>query len=343
MSKEKIFLTKSSTNVRPLSWQISLTRWGLGITEQILPELAAHWAAGLFLTPHRHTRPTREQELLAQAEGFDINWHGSRLAAWQWGRGPTVLLVHGWEGRGAQLGSFIPQLVTAGFRVVAFDGPGHGDSAGNRSSMVELADAIKTVANVVGEIEGVVAHSMGTAATTLAINAGLSVKRLVYLAPPIAVSDYLNRFARLLNISPALHLRIQRRLEARFNMEMSALNSLTMAPNMTTPLLVFHDRQDFEVCWQDGAALAGAWPYAKFVITTGLGHRRILHNREVIAAAVAFLAGGEANEIAPHIAKIRTADETADQTSEISSNRHSSQSPNSTIRYQQLLHELGWQ
>ena len=42
---------------------------------------------------------------------------------YSWGSGPTVLLVHGWEGRGSQLSAFAPALVKAGFRVVAVDMP----------------------------------------------------------------------------------------------------------------------------------------------------------------------------------------------------------------------------
>jgi len=33
-----------------------------------------------------------------------------------WGKGPTVMLVHGWSGRGAQLGELVEPLVAAGDR-----------------------------------------------------------------------------------------------------------------------------------------------------------------------------------------------------------------------------------
>ena len=52
----------------------------------------------------------------------------------------------------------------------------------------------------------------------------------------------------------------------------------------------FHDEQDTEVAIEKGLALARAWPDARFMRTAGLGHRRLLRDPEVIAAAVNFLA-----------------------------------------------------
>jgi pimeloyl-ACP methyl ester carboxylesterase len=55
------------------------------------------------------------------------------------------------------------------------------------------------------------------------------------------------------------------------------------------PLLVVHDRGDAEVAWQHGLAIARAWRGAEFLMTDGLGHRRILKDPDVVAAAVAFV------------------------------------------------------
>ena len=56
------------------------------------------------------------------------------------------------------------------------------------------------------------------------------------------------------------------------------------------PLLVVHDRDDREVPWQDGAAIAAAWPGARRVDTVGLGHQRILRDPAVVQAVAEFVA-----------------------------------------------------
>src|SRR5262245_35302817 len=110
-------LPEKSTTGRPLALRLAQLEIALG--DRLSPELAGRTAARLFLSPRRFDRPEAERELLSRARRFDVNG----LAAWRWGGGPPVLLVHGWEGRGAQLGAFVDPLVGRGFSVITFDAP----------------------------------------------------------------------------------------------------------------------------------------------------------------------------------------------------------------------------
>src|SRR6478735_2928342 len=94
-------------------------------TAEVLGELAA----SVYLRPMRATRKMpRELAYLETARRFVLPTSSGELAAWQWGEAerPLVGVLHGWEGHGAQLGAFAAPLVAAGFRVLAFDAPGHG-------------------------------------------------------------------------------------------------------------------------------------------------------------------------------------------------------------------------
>jgi pimeloyl-ACP methyl ester carboxylesterase len=63
-----------------------------------------------------------------------------------------------------------------------------------------------------------------------------------------------------------------------------------MAGTMAAPpLLLVHDRQDAETGWSDSEAIARAWPGARLVTTTGLGHRRILRDPAVVAEVTGFV------------------------------------------------------
>ena len=55
---------------------------------------------------------------------------------------------------------------------------------------------------------------------------------------------------------------------------------------------MIHDQDDREVPLPHGERLAAAWPGARLVTTTGLGHRRILRDPAVLDAVVAELAAG---------------------------------------------------
>src|SRR5438045_2400376 len=85
-------------------------------------------------------------------------------------------------------------------------------------------------------------------------------------------------------LGPAREL-MQARIERQLGVPWSALDVRTYAPDMRTPLLVVHDRDDAEVPWQDGAIIARGWPGAVLSTTGGLGHRRILRDPYVVRAA----------------------------------------------------------
>jgi pimeloyl-ACP methyl ester carboxylesterase len=209
---------------------------------------------------------------------------------WRWGAGPVVLLAHGWGGVGGQLRAFVPPLVERGFSVVVFDAPGHGRSGGRRSSLVDFARALRAVAEAAGRVHAVIAHSLGGAATALALRDGLKARRTVLVAAPADPEDWTREFARRLAIPAPVMDRMRSRVEGRLGVRWSDLRVLPLARSLDTPLLLVHDRDDAEVPWADGAALASAWPGARLLTTAGLGHRRILREPAVVSAAVGFVA-----------------------------------------------------
>ena len=262
----------------------------MGVLSRTAPDMASRVAVDLFMKPRRYPRPPREAEALAGATPFHVHLGATlTVQAWRWGSGPAVLLVHGWEGRGAQLAAFVGPLTAAGFSVVTFDAPGHGASPGNRSSLPHFAWSVRGVADAIDTPYAILAHSLGCAATTLAVRDGLEVQRLVYFSPPLDPSDYVARFGDILNISTPVLDRMKARIEERFMRKWSDYSLAESAREMTTPLLVVHDKDDNETLWEDGAALTEAWPGARMITTEGLGHRRILRDPAVVEAGTRFV------------------------------------------------------
>lgn len=279
---------QNSTNVRTHRQALArFHRAAVGLVARTAPSVAAAWALRRFCTPPRHTR--EPEALAATARWLAVPVGGRAVYAWEWGAGPAVLLVHGWGGRGAQLAAFAPPLLAAGFRVVAFDAPAHGASEGRRASLLDFRNAVRAVASRVGPLAGVVAHSLGAAATALAMKDGLDAPRAVFLSPPAEPRAYLRRFLAAVGIPAALAPTVERRFERAAGFRWADLAVPAVAPALDAPLLVIHDRGDREVPWADGAAIAAAWPGAELLTTAGLGHMRLLHEPAVIARAVAFL------------------------------------------------------
>jgi pimeloyl-ACP methyl ester carboxylesterase len=284
---------QKSTNGRSTR-QLRTVRFGMRVTSQLSTRLASRWAEQLFTTPRRYDRPLREAAVLGRATPFTVSLGGNPLAAWIWGEGPAVLLVHGWEGRGSQLGGFVQPLVDRGFSVVAFDGPAHGDSGGDRVTLVDFSQALTAVTRMtshVNAVHGVIAHSFGSAATTVALSRGLSANRVAYLgaATPEQATA---RFSEMLALPAEVSATMLRSFETRSGLSLDEVSGLKLARTRTEPLLVVHDKLDKEVPFDEGRSIAEAWPGAKLVATESLGHRRILWDPSVIDEVVNFIVAG---------------------------------------------------
>jgi len=269
---------------------LGMARLGHAALSRLAPALAARIAELLFLTPPRHRRPPAEIELLARACARPMRIGARRIETWTWGTGPRVLLVHGWGGRGAQLGAFVAPLVARGFSVVTCDAPGHGASDRGPVTMPEITIALQEVAAARGPVAGLIAHSGGALVATRALYEGLDVGAAVYLAPAADLAGPALWFTETLGFSRAVRERMHRRIETRVGVPWNAFDVTALAPALDTPLLVIHDRGDGEVPWQHGAAIRAAWPRADMLTTDGLGHRRILRAPDVVTAAVSFIA-----------------------------------------------------
>ncbi len=173
--------------------------------------------------------------------------------------------------------------------MVTFDAPGHGASSGRLSSGPEFARAALAVATAVGPVSAVVGHSLGGFASALAIERGLGARRAVFISPSANVNTYSAQFASLLGVRDPVMASMRARLERRLGFEWKQMDVPRFAPAMRIPLLVIHDREDREVRWDDGAAIAAAWPGAQLVTTTELGHHRIVSDGAVIRQVLAFL------------------------------------------------------
>ncbi|MFV1997943.1 MAG: alpha/beta fold hydrolase [Acidiferrobacterales bacterium] len=258
---------------------------------QLFPGMAARKAYKIWFRTRRYKVPLRETRWLKDANQDVIDHPYGPLAVNRWGEhGPTVLLVHGWNGRGSQMGAFAAPLVEAGYRVVAYDLPAHGRSPGNNTNVFKAIETLMAVAEAYGPIHGIVGHSFGGMVTTLALKEGLPANRVICIGTPGSLLGLLERFTNVLAIPEATLSRLNQMIVRKFSNDIWDRVSLISATrDLSTPALIIHDEFDLDVDWKEAEAIANSWQGAQFMKTSGLGHRRILRDPEVIAAAVSFL------------------------------------------------------
>jgi pimeloyl-ACP methyl ester carboxylesterase len=258
-----------------------------------MPSFAGALSLRAFCTPLSR-RPSRGP-VFAKARSFELS---SGQLGWIWGRGPAVYLVHGWGGSTGQLSDFIEPLVDAGMAVVALDQRAHGRAAGSHTNAIEMAAAWEEVAARFGQPTSALAHSMGGIVLHHAMQRGwLRPERAVLISAPRSPDTYFKRvlkFARIPNV-PAVIADAERRIGKRFE-------DLLVGPALTTiPTLLLHDRKDREVPFSCSEELLAYLPQGELVETTGLGHARILNDRQVIERSTTFLSELEAGRLRPKL------------------------------------------
>ncbi len=284
-----------------------LTRAFFRYGEYVVPGRAGTIACDLWFTA-----PPRMGELPVPdgGEAFSVEAQGFEVKGVVWGapedsteEAKVVYLLHGWGGRGSQFGAMVEPLVAAGYRVVMFDAPSHGDSergpAGpRRTNGIEFAKALDAVAARFGPADTVIAHSLGTIATYLTLRFGwLGARRLVFVAPMVEAASLFDQFQTILGFGPRTRRAFDRAVDDFVGIRVADFDARVQARYCEPlPTLVVADRSDRQTPYDDAADFARSID-STLVTTEGLGHRRILRDPAVIAQIVDFLAPPEELEV----------------------------------------------
>lgn len=241
-------------------------------------------AAEAFLTPDR------PKSVLPFAEGATrrtVPTPESTVSLHVMGEGPRVLVLHGWEGQAADMAAFAAPLLAANMQVIAMDLPAHGLSEGRQTSIPQAAVALKAVGDALGPLQAVIAHSLGCAVLCEAMHAGLGVARAVLIGGPAYFDTYVKAAGRSVGLNQDDVERMLALLNERLGISPREVSVPARATGFTQPALFIHSDDDPIVPLGDSLTNAAAWMGAKHLQMQGLGHRRILRDPAVIAAAVA--------------------------------------------------------
>jgi pimeloyl-ACP methyl ester carboxylesterase len=190
-------------------------RWFYRCATWISPELAAQLALALFITPARRAPDATDRAILATATRRRIPFGHGYLRVFEWGDSQgAVLLAHGWSSRAARLSSFVEPLLRHGFRVVAFDAPGHGESSGVCSNVLRYRDAMQVVIQQRAPISAIIAHSLGARAALLSLATfSCEVQAACLISVPPDVRYMFEQFKLVLELRADVSRLLQQKLE----------------------------------------------------------------------------------------------------------------------------------
>ena len=295
---------KKSKNLHKPAIVLSLFRLIFRNIGALFPSLVGRWAYHLWFKTHRSLRPRREEKWLqsaTQIKAVEIHdeafgdkalpvmtyyWeNGSNLEA------PLIMLIHGWTGRGSQMTAFAEPLLKAGFRVLSFDNHAHDQTPGNTTHIFKQSAVQRALAEKFGPIYGVVAHSFGGMITPYSLTHGMKTQKVVCISPPSHFDFLLARFSQTLHLPKSIQDYMVNRFKKEYgdNLIERVSSTNTSKELGHIPALIIHDEDDLDVLISESEQLHKAWPNSSMKRTTGLGHRRILYNPQVIEDTVDFL------------------------------------------------------
>jgi len=272
---------------------LSYTRTKFKLLSAISKKKAAEKAFELFCTPQRRNKKPLPK-IFEQAEKLRFRLDGILVQGWRWNHPAErkVLILHGFESSATNFDRYIRPLIKKGYEVLAFDAPAHGRSAGKKINAPLYKRMILEINKRYGPIQSYMAHSFGGLAVSLALEeiSHTSDYRLALVAPATETVTAIDSFFDFLRLDPSIRPEFEKVI-IKHGGASSAWYSIKRAmKHIRARVLWFQDKEDETTPLDDVLKVkAENYPHIEFVITTGLGHRRIYRDNKVSKVIIDFL------------------------------------------------------
>ncbi|MFN8290511.1 MAG: alpha/beta fold hydrolase [Chitinophagaceae bacterium] len=254
---------------------------------------AAQAAFQLFCTPQKRNlkKPPR---IFEEGEPLSLLVEGIRVNGWRWNHPAErkALLIHGFESSVVNFDRYIKPLTRKGYEVLAFDAPAHGRSGGKTITAPLFRQTIREIYRQYGPIHSFIAHSFGGLAVCLALEeiSHTNEYRLVLIAPASETVTAIDSFFRFLQLDPAIRPEFEKIILRRGGVTPSWFSIRRAMKHIRAKVLWIHDEDDDVTPLADALKVkAENYPHIEFVITRGLGHRRIYRDNKVSKMIIDFL------------------------------------------------------
>ena len=263
---------------------------------RVSPARAGRMAFRLFATPPPPRVRPKEKAFLDTAARHDLTWRGLRLPVYVWGpeAGAVVFCAYGWGYNAGRWRHYVPALVAAGYRVVAYDPPGHGLAPKAQLDYPKMVDIQQAILRQFGGCELVLCHSFGGGCLVEALTGlprELHPRRAVVMATFTEVYWIFKIFADSLGlwapVFAAMRAYIERRT-GRDLLEFDVARNARQLGHIAT--LLVHDPADGTTAFSAAERNHAHWPGSRLWATPGAGHH--LGTAGVTRGVVAFLTAG---------------------------------------------------
>ena len=254
--------------------------------------LAVKYAAFLFSIPIKFRRPDRENEYFLSSihKKIYIPEVGKNIMTYELvASGPKVLLVHGWSGRGTQMHALAKECHKEGMNVFSFDLPAHGQSSSSTTLIPEVVKCVRSLYQKIGPFDYAIGHSIGGICIMNSLRFGDMYKKMVTISSPHVNVDMFKDFIFKIGLKEKSLNKLLNVFKSKVGSDVESYDLIKCAKISNTPTLILHCDDDRDIPVECSKESIKHFKKGKLIITKGLGHRRILRNKNIVKSVVSFL------------------------------------------------------
>ena len=271
---------------------LSYIRTKFKLLSALSKKKAATKAFQLFCTPQYRNKKKLPQ-VFEKAEKINFLLDGNEIQGYRWNHpaDKKLLILHGYESSVINFERYIKPLAKTGFEVLAFDAPAHGRSSGKQINAVAYKNFILHINNEYGPIRNFITHSFGGLALSLALEEMEHDEKtkIVFIAPAAETTTAVNSFFKFLQLDKEVRKEFDQIICAMSGYPPEWFSIRRIAKNIKARVLWLQDKDDLMTPLSDvEPIIVENYPNFQFIISEGLGHRRIYRDNNSFRSILKF-------------------------------------------------------
>ena len=246
----------------------------LNFISSFAPSYASRKAIKLFATPRKGRYIDAELPVLQSAYVDELEYNKMAVFSYRWlGKGPTVLLAHGWESNAARWHYLLKPLKENNYNVIAVDAPAHGNSGSSEFNAILYSEFINIVAQKY-QPEIIIGHSVGGMASIFFQNKYQlkSLKKMITLGSPAHFEGVFDRYSQMMNYNSKIVNGMNDLVVNRFGNLPSYFSAAKLSETISIEGLIVHDEKDKIIPYSDALLINKHFKNSTLVTTQNLGH-----------------------------------------------------------------------
>jgi len=214
----------------------------------------------------------------------------STFCTYTYGKGPLILMLHGWCSNGARWRVYVNALVNSGYKVMVVDAPGHGTAPGRFLSIFLYAKGVKAILSSESNWHTVITHSIAGLTAMAAIGNSeqkYQPSKFIMMNTFSSATAILEKFSSCLGISEKVVIGSKEKMSQYLDFPLTEFNIQKHYNQINTNGLLIYDTDDSVVPKTEAEHIISTIKPLHVLKTDGLGHNLKCHT--VVKAVLNFV------------------------------------------------------